>query len=54
MLNRTILAIALTLAVASAVQAATRQDRWMDSRNQTFAAQPAGNLLFERAKGDID
>lgn len=54
MLNKTILAIALTLTVATAAQAATRQHRWMDNRNQTFATQPADDMLFERAKGNID
>ncbi len=53
MLNRTILAIALTLTLAAAAQAATRQDRWMDNRNQTFVTQSAGDVLFERAKGNI-
>ena len=54
MLNKTILAIALTLAIASAASAATKQDRWMDSHNQTVASQAAGEVLFERAKGGID
>jgi hypothetical protein len=54
MLNKTILAIALTLTFAAAASAATKQDRWMDSQNSAVASQTADDVLFDRAKGGID
>ena len=54
MLNKTILAIALTLSIATAASAATKHDRWMDSQNSTVATQAADEVLFERAKGGFD
>ena len=53
MLNKTILAIALTLTLATAASAATKQDhRWMDA--QASVGQTADDVLFERAKGGIE
>ena len=55
MLNKTILAIALTLTLATAASAATKQDhRWMDAQNQASVGQTADDVLFDRAKGGIE
>lgn len=53
MLNKTILAIALTLTLAAAANAAPKQDRLMDGYNAAVTTH-ADEVLFDRAKGAID
>ena len=53
MLNKIMLAVALTLALASAANALTRHGRWMQSRDQIFTSHATDDVLFERAKGGI-
>ena len=56
MTKKSILAVALTLALASATAAtaATKQHQWTDTYNSTVYDPPADEMLFNRAKGGID